>query len=92
MSVGPDARAELCAALETFECLGARGWAERARSELRSSGERLRKRDSVETEQLTPQELQVGLQVAEGKTNKEVAAAMFLSPKTIEFHLARIFR
>ena len=41
---------------------------------------------------MTPQELQVALQVAEGKTNKEVAAALFLSPKTVEFHLGRIFR
>ena len=86
-----DARDELQAALATFERLEAAPWADRARSELRASGARLRRRDE-DRDELTPQELQVALQVAEGKTNKEVAAAMFLSPKTIEFHLARIFR
>ena len=86
-----EARTELRAALESFERLEAVPWAERARAELRASGERLRRREEARDE-LTPQELQVALQVAEGKTNKEVAAAMFLSPKTIEFHLARIFR
>ncbi len=87
-----DAREQLRAALELFEQLGAASWAERARSELRASGETLRRRDSVEAEQLTPQELQIALQVAEGKTNKEVGAALFLSHKTIEFHLGRIYR
>jgi DNA-binding CsgD family transcriptional regulator len=86
-----EARNELRAALETFERLGAAPWAERARVELRATGERLRRQEEARDE-LTPQELQVALQVAEGKTNKEVAAAMFLSPKTIEFHLGRIFR
>jgi DNA-binding CsgD family transcriptional regulator len=86
-----ESRRELRAALEIFERLEASPWTERARSELRASGERLRRREEARDE-LTPQELQVALQVAEGKTNKEVAAAMFLSPKTIEFHLARIFR
>ena len=87
-----DAREQLRAALDRFEQLGAASWAERARSELRASGETLRRRDSVEAEQLTPQELQIALQVAEGKTNKEVGAALFLSHKTIEFHLGRIYR
>ena len=86
-----EARRELHAALETFERVEASPWIERTRSELRASGERLRRREESGDE-LTPQELQVALQVSEGKTNKEVAAAMFLSPKTVEFHLARIFR
>ncbi len=86
-----DARRELHAALETFERLEAAPWVERARSELRASGERLRRREEARDE-LTPQELQVVLQVAEGKANKEVAAALFLSPKTVEFHLTRIYR
>jgi DNA-binding NarL/FixJ family response regulator len=43
-------------------------------------------------EKLTPQELQIALQVAEGKTNRDVAAALFLSPKTVEFHLTRVYR
>jgi DNA-binding CsgD family transcriptional regulator len=87
-----DAREHLRAALEVFDRLGALPWAERARSELRASGETLRRRDAFEADQLTPQELQIALQVAEGKTNKEVGAALFLSHKTVEFHLSRIFR
>jgi DNA-binding CsgD family transcriptional regulator len=87
-----DARDRLNEALEVFETIGAAPWAERARSELRASGEKVRRRDPLEADQLTPQELQIALQVAEGKTNKEVGAALFLSHKTVEFHLSRIFR
>jgi DNA-binding CsgD family transcriptional regulator len=87
-----DARERLRAAQELFAELGARPWIERAQRELRASGETLRRRDPSEAERLTPQELQIALQVAEGKTNKEVGAALFLSHKTVEFHLSRIFR
>jgi DNA-binding CsgD family transcriptional regulator len=87
-----DAREQLRSALALLDELGAEPWAERARAELRASGETLRRRESDEDEELTPQELQIALQVAEGKTNKEVGAALFLSPKTIEFHLKRVFR
>jgi DNA-binding CsgD family transcriptional regulator len=87
-----DARDQLRAALETFERIAAEPWAERARGELRASGETLRRRESHEAEELTPQELQIALQVSEGKSNKEVGAALFLSHKTIEFHLSRIYR
>jgi DNA-binding CsgD family transcriptional regulator len=87
-----EAREQLRAALETFERLGAAPWADRTRGELRASGERLRRRQAHEAEELTPQELQIALQVAEGKSNKEVAAALFLSHKTVEFHLGRIYR
>jgi DNA-binding CsgD family transcriptional regulator len=87
-----DAREQLRAALETFDRVGARPWSERVGAELRASGETLRRRESHEAEELTPQELQIALQVAEGKTNKEVGAALFLSHKTIEFHLSRIYR
>jgi DNA-binding NarL/FixJ family response regulator len=59
---------------------------------LRASGETLRRREPDEAEELTPQELQIALQVAEGRSNKEVGAALFLSHKTIEFHLSRIYR
>lgn len=86
-----EARLRLRAALERFEALHAEPWSERARRELRASGERLR-REAGAGDELTPQELQVALQVAEGKANKEVAAALFLSPKTVEFHLGRIYR
>ncbi len=87
-----DAREQLRLALETFESQGAETWAERVRSELRASGETLRRRKSWEQEQLTPQELQIALHVARGMTNREVGAALFLSHKTIEFHLGRIYR
>jgi DNA-binding CsgD family transcriptional regulator len=87
-----DARVHLRAALAAFEELGAAPWAERARVELKASGETVRKRDPTAAEQLTPQELQIALLVAEGRANKEVAAALFLSPKTVEYHLTRVYR
>ena len=87
-----EARAALREALGTFERLGAQPWAGRARTELRASGERVRRGSPTAIEQLTPQELQVALEVANGSTNREAAAALFLSPKTIEFHLRNIYR
>jgi DNA-binding CsgD family transcriptional regulator/tetratricopeptide (TPR) repeat protein len=86
------AREQLRAGLAVCERIGAEPWAERARGELRASGETLRRREPHEAETLTPQELQIALQVAEGKSNKEVGAALFLSHKTVEFHLSRIYR
>ena len=87
-----DARTELRAAHEVFDRLGARPWAGRAASELRATGERLGRRQARTGEELTAQELQVALQAADGKTNKEVGAALFLSPKTVDFHLRRVYR
>jgi DNA-binding CsgD family transcriptional regulator len=87
-----EAREQLRLALEFFERVGAHAWVEMTRKELRASGERLRRREVDTTDQLTPQELQIALQVAEGKTNKEVGATLFLSHKTVEFHLSRIYR
>ncbi len=85
------ARAQLRAALETLDALGAAPWAERARAELRASGETARKRDPSTLAQLTPQELQVARFVGEGLSNKEVAAQLFLSPRTIDAHLRSVF-
>ena len=82
----------LRAAHADFERLGAGPWRERAAAELRATGERLGRRAAREGDELTPQELQVALQAAEGKTNKEIGAALFLSPKTVDFHLRRVFR
>jgi DNA-binding CsgD family transcriptional regulator len=87
-----EAREQLRAALDSFDRIGARPWSERAGTELRATGETLRRREPHEAEELTPQELQIALQVAEGKTNKEVGAALFLSHKTVEFHLGRVYR
>jgi len=86
------AREQLRVALETFDRVGALPWAERARTELRASGEHLRRRNPTTTEQLTPQELQIALLVADGLTNRDVGARLFLSVKTVEFHLTRIYR
>ena len=78
-------------ALDSFELLGAGAWAERARIELRASGETARKRTPSAIDQLTPQELQITRLVAEGATNKEVAARLFLSPRTVDYHLRKVF-
>ena len=86
-----DARAHLEAALDTFENLGAAPWAERARLELRASGQAARRRDPSTLLQLTPQELQVARFVATGLPTREVAAQLFLSPRTVEFHLRNVF-
>jgi DNA-binding CsgD family transcriptional regulator len=87
-----DARKPLKEALETFERLGARGWAERTRAELRATGEQQTRRTETAAEQLTPHELQIAVLVAQGMTNREAASALFLSPKTIEYHLGQIYR
>ncbi len=86
------AREQLHEALATFDDVGSRPWSDRARAELRASGEHLRRKGPTAHEQLTPQELQVSLAAAEGLTNKEIAARLFLSPKTVEFHLSRAYR
>jgi DNA-binding CsgD family transcriptional regulator len=86
------ARAQLRAALGRFEALGAAPWADRAASELRATGETARKRDASTLDQLTPQELQIARLVAEGGRNRDIAARLFLSPKTVEYHLRKIFQ
>ncbi|HKO75260.1 MAG TPA: LuxR C-terminal-related transcriptional regulator [Gaiellaceae bacterium] len=87
-----DARGPLRKALETFERLGAAPWAARARAELRASGGTSRSVTASPLSELTPRELQVAHAIAEGATNREAASALFLSPKTIDFHLQHIFR
>ncbi len=86
-----DARDQLRSALTTFETVRAEPWAERARAELRATGETARKRDPSTLDDLTPQELQIARLVAEGRSNKEAAAQLFLSPRTVEYHLAKVF-
>jgi DNA-binding CsgD family transcriptional regulator len=86
-----DARVQLRAAADIFDRLDARPWADRARAELRASGETAVS-PSVGGEQLTPQELQIALLVTEGRTNAEVGRAVFLSTRTVEFHLSRAYR
>ena len=86
-----DARALLRAALRTFEDLDAAPWLERAMQELRASGETARRRESSKVADLTAQELQVSRFVAQGLSNRDVAAQLFLSPRTIDFHLRNVF-
>jgi len=87
-----DAREPLRLALETFERLGAPHWAERARGELRATGESARKRDPSTLDRLTQQELQVVRVVSQGATNREAAAQLFISPRTVDHHLRGAFR
>jgi DNA-binding CsgD family transcriptional regulator len=86
-----DARPQLRAALAGFERMGADQWAERAARELRATGETARKRDPSTIDELTPQELQIAKLVGQGRSNKDVAAQLFLSPRTVEHHLRKVF-
>ena len=86
-----DARRHLRLALELFREVGAVLWEERAAAELRATGETARKRDPSTLDELTPQELQIAGLVAEGLTNREIASQLFLSPRTIDYHLRKVF-
>ncbi|CAM5296194.1 LuxR family transcriptional regulator OS=Streptomyces alboniger OX=132473 GN=CP975_30720 PE=4 SV=1 [Streptomyces alboniger] len=87
------AREQLRAALSDFTWLRATAWAERARRELTATGERVRARAPEPSgSELTPQEFRVAQAVVRGATNKQVASALFLSPKTVEFHLGNAYR
>ena len=85
------ARTQLRDALHIFEDLSATPWAERASQELRASGETARKRDESTLTQLTPMERKVAELVSQGLTNKEVAAQIWVSPRTVAFHLRNVF-
>jgi DNA-binding CsgD family transcriptional regulator len=86
------ARENLRAAHELFEGLGADPWAARTRDELAATGETARRRDPSTVDQLTPQELRVLNAVAAGASMKEAAQTLFLSPRTVEFHLGKVYR
>lgn len=85
------ARPQLRAALETFERLGAAPWAQRTCHELRATGETARIRDTSTVHQLTSQELQIARLARAGDSNREIAAQLFLSPRTVEYHLHKVF-
>ncbi len=87
-----DAREPLASALATFDAMRAAPWAERTRRELRAAGGRPGPAAAAATRDLTPQELQVALMVAAGGTNREAAAALLISPKTVESHLGRVYK
>jgi DNA-binding CsgD family transcriptional regulator len=84
-------RAPLREAAETFEALGLLRYAERARRELRASGETVRRRDPGAWAQLSPQELQIAQLAAEGLSNREIGEQLYLSHRTVESHLYRLF-
>src|SRR5208282_1380162 len=86
------AREQLRAAVDVFDRLGADPWSAMARAELAATGETARRRDVTTLNDLTPQEFQIALSLAGGRTTKETAAALFLSPKTIEYHLRSVYR
>jgi DNA-binding CsgD family transcriptional regulator len=86
------AREQLRAALDIFEHLGAGPWADRASAELAATGETRMRRGPGTIDQLTPQELQIALALAGGRTTRETAASMFLSPKTVEYHLRHVYQ
>jgi DNA-binding CsgD family transcriptional regulator len=86
------ARDHLRAAIDIFDRLGADPWSDRARAELAATGETARRRDPATINDLTPQELQIALSLADGRTTREAAAALFLSPKTVEYHLRNVYR
>ena len=87
-----DARTPLRAALDVFTEVGAQPWADRARQELRASGETARKRDPSTSLQLTPQEQQVASLASRGHSNADVATQLFLSRRTVEFHLSNAYQ
>jgi DNA-binding CsgD family transcriptional regulator len=87
-----DAREHLQAAHGMFGAMGAGGFAERARLELAATGQTARKRIPGHHAELTPQELQVAVLAAARSTNPEIAAHLFISPKTVDYHLGKIFR
>jgi DNA-binding NarL/FixJ family response regulator len=85
-------RASSCASPdETFSAMGAHGFAERARHELLATGERARKRRDDTRDELTPQDEQIARLAREGRTNPEIGAELFLSPRTVEWHLKKVF-
>ncbi|WP_338829251.1 ATP-binding protein [Bradyrhizobium sp. 27S5] len=86
-----DARAPLREARDIFDALGASPWSDRAREELRASGEASRRRTEQVWETLTPQELHIAQLASEGLSNKEIGAKLYLSHRTVGYHLHRIF-
>jgi DNA-binding CsgD family transcriptional regulator len=86
-----DAREELRVAHAMFSEIGMEAFTERARRELVATGEKVRKRTVETRDELTPQELQIARLVSDGRTNPEIAAELFLSRRTVEWHLRKVF-
>jgi ATP/maltotriose-dependent transcriptional regulator MalT len=86
-----DARAQLRAAHEQCLAIGMEAFAERARGELLATGEKVRKRTVETRDELTPQERQIAGLARDGLSNPEIGARLFLSPRTVEWHLRKVF-
>ena len=86
-----DAREQLRAAHEMFTTMGAEGFAERARIELLATGETVRKRTVETRDELTAQEAQIARLARDGLSNPEIAARLFISPRTVQYHLRKVF-
>jgi len=86
-----DAREPLRAALRVFDVIGARSWADRAGAELRATGESVAAAEQTGQDQLTPQELQVVRLAATGLSNRDIGAQLFISPRTVGYHLYKAF-
>ena len=86
-----DSRAPLRTARDTFDALGCLSWSQRARRELRASGESSRRRDPTARDLLAAQELQIAQLAAQGLSNREIGQRLFVSHRTISMHLYRIF-
>jgi ATP/maltotriose-dependent transcriptional regulator MalT len=86
-----DAREQLRTAHEMFTAIGVEAFAERARRELLATGEKARKRTVETRDQLTPQERQIAGFARDGLSNPEIGARLFLSPRTVEWHMKKVF-
>jgi DNA-binding CsgD family transcriptional regulator len=86
-----DAREQLRRAHDAFASMGAEAFAERARRELMATSEKVRQRRYENRDELTPQEEQIARLARNGLTNPEIAAQLFLSPRTVEYHLRKVF-
>jgi DNA-binding CsgD family transcriptional regulator/tetratricopeptide (TPR) repeat protein len=86
-----DARSQLRTAYDLFTGIGMEAFAERARRELLAAGDRVRRRSQTTRDQLTPQEKQIARLAREGLTNAEIGAMLYLSPRTVEWHLRKVF-
>ena len=86
-----DAREQLRAAHEMFTVMGAEGFAERSRVELLATGETVRKRTVETRDELTAQEAQIARMARDGRTNPEIGAQLYISPRTVEWHLRNVF-